>query len=130
MPGGALLTSPPLPTHPPSSSYSPPSSTPIFWQYLDPNKILVLVGLPDGAPRSAAPAGRPRLTALVLDGVSGRVLASAVHKDARGPAHAVLSENLAAYHYLSLSASRWQASARGWGVFFHPSSFWGLERGV
>ena len=74
-------------------------------KYLNPNTLLALAGPPAGTP------GGGRLTATLLDGVSGRVLFSQAHEGAAGPAHGVLSENMAAYHFWSAEQHRWQVAA-------------------
>ncbi|PRW59755.1 ER membrane complex subunit 1 [Chlorella sorokiniana] len=81
------------------------------FKYLNPNTLLVVVGLPAGAAPAADAAAPAKLTAVVLDAVTGRVLFSQAHEGATGPVHAVLSENMAAYHFWSVDAHRWQVAA-------------------
>lgn len=81
------------------------------FKYLNPNTLLVVVGLPAGSAPAADATSPAKLTAVVLDAVTGRVLYSQVHEGATGPVHAVLSENMAAYHFWSVDAHRWQVAA-------------------
>lgn len=149
-------------------------------RYLNPNTLLLVVGLPAGAAPVADATTPAKLTAVVLDAVTGRVLFSQAHEvgwvdcwavrpgsdrcllmwarpllrerhsrllrlqlvpwwpqtedaaacthhtahhallaalqpmhpqGATGPVHAVLSENMAAYHFWSVDSHRWQMAA-------------------
>lgn len=73
-------------------------------KYLNPSALLAVAGPPRGSEGG-------RLTAAVLDGVTGRVLFSQAHEGASGPVHGVLSENTAAYHFWSAEQHRWQIAS-------------------
>lgn len=49
-------------------------------RYLNPNTLLVVVGLPAGSAPAADATSPAKLTAVVLDAVTGRVLYSQVHE--------------------------------------------------
>ncbi|KAI3435883.1 hypothetical protein D9Q98_001941 [Chlorella vulgaris] len=80
----------------------------VKFKYLNPNALLVAVGVPGHA---SSQSEEPRLTMLLVDAVTGRVLFSQTHEGASGPVHAVLSENMATYHFWSVEAHRWQMAS-------------------
>lgn len=65
-------------------------------KYLNPNTLFVASGLPDGVPLASG-APEPQLRAELLDTVTGRVLASFVHKARSkgiGPGHRTRAQPL------------------------------------
>ena len=64
-------------------------------KYLNPN-LFALATVQAG---TSSTAGTAALTVYLVDGVTGRVVHSVVHRGARGPVHMVLTENSCVYHY-------------------------------
>ena len=62
-------------------------------KYLNPN-LFALATVQTGSATAGA-----ALTVYLVDGVTGRVVHSVVHRGARGPVHMVLTENTCVYHY-------------------------------
>ena len=74
----------------------------VLFKYLNPNLALVAVEAP-----SSAGAGTD-VVVYLLDTVTGHVVYQVRHAAARGPVHAILSENWAVYSLWSASAHRYE----------------------
>ena len=81
----------------------------ILLRYLNPNIAVIVTGQGSGSSTlsSSSSSSSPELTITLLDTVTGRVLHREKHAGGTGPAHAVVTESLAAVHFWSVSEHRW-----------------------
>lgn len=85
------------------------------FKYLSPNLVAAVTGTaaattPGSKEGSSKASAGASITLTLLDGVTGRVLFSQAHQDARGPVHLVAEENWVAYHYFSSAHGRYQTT--------------------
>eukprot|EP00798_Chlamydomonas_sp_ICE-L_P006703 gene6703-3373_t len=92
------------PSEPIASSVKVLGDRSIKYKYLNPNTLFLVVGKAAGTPQSERDPAR--LTALILDTVTGRVLHSQTHNLARGPVRAVFHEHQIVYDFWDCPASR------------------------
>ncbi|XP_062179551.1 uncharacterized protein LOC133884219 isoform X2 [Phragmites australis] len=81
----------------------------VMYKYLSKNLVFVATVSPKAAGEigSVSPE-EASLVAYLIDAVTGRILHRVTHHGARGPVHAVVSENWVVYHYFNLRAHRFE----------------------
>ena len=76
------------------------------YRYLNPNSAVFVTG-----PADHSAAGlEPKLTAYVVDTVTGRILHEQVHQNARGPVSAVFYDHIAVLQFWDRASFRWQVT--------------------
>ena len=90
------------------SAARPTASGGILLKHINPNTILVIMGVKEK--HSFSKTGNRGLIAVLLDSATGSVLTSQTHLDGTGPVHAIVSEHWAGYHFWSTKHERWQIS--------------------
>ncbi|XP_039051239.1 ER membrane protein complex subunit 1-like [Hibiscus syriacus] len=83
----------------------------VMYKYISRNILFVATVAPkcSGGIGSVTPE-ESWLVAYLIDTVTGRILHRVTHHGARGPVHAVFSENWVVYHYFNLRAHRYEMS--------------------
>eukprot|EP00002_Diphylleia_rotans_P031554 TRINITY_DN6557_c0_g1_i2.p1 TRINITY_DN6557_c0_g1~~TRINITY_DN6557_c0_g1_i2.p1 ORF type:complete len:812 (+),score=145.25 TRINITY_DN6557_c0_g1_i2:42-2477(+) len=73
-----------------------------WWRYLNPNLLVVITSFDDG------PKGQPEsIFVYILDTITGATVYSESRSHAKGPVHAVISDNWVAYHFWNQKFSRY-----------------------
>jgi len=91
------------------SAAKPLGNGDILLRYLNPNIAVIITGQGSGSSTLSlsSSSSSPELTITLLDTVTGRILHSEKHAGGTGPAHAVVTESLAAVHFWSVPEHRW-----------------------
>ncbi|GFS44909.1 catalytics [Actinidia rufa] len=83
----------------------------VMYKYVSKNLLFVANVAPKGIGKiGSVTPGESWLVVYLIDTVTGRILHRMTHHGARGPVHAILSENWVVYHYFNLKAHRYEMS--------------------